>query len=179
MNEDGSILLTSGETIASIDTVILCTGYEYTFDFLKVPSLMLPDNKVSPLYHHLFYAHDPTLSFVGLPFRIIPFPLMELQARWVAQFLSEENWSASLPSVEDMLIWQEKEDNVKKDVQSKHFHLFGDYQFEYCSMIRHITETHEPTPWRKDMYKERSANAQKSCIFKDIQVEMPAVPIII
>jgi hypothetical protein len=35
--------------------------------------------KVSPLYQHLLSIDDPTLSFVGLPFRVVPFPLFYFQ----------------------------------------------------------------------------------------------------
>lgn len=36
----------------------------------------------------MFHASDATLSFVGLPFKVVPFPLSEAQARLVAAVLS-------------------------------------------------------------------------------------------
>jgi hypothetical protein len=58
-------------------------------------------DRVFPLYKHLFPpAYAPTLSFVGLPWKIVPFPLYELQSRWVARLLSDR---VQLPSVNDMM----------------------------------------------------------------------------
>ena len=56
--------------------------------------------RVSPLYKHLFPPrHAPSLSFVGLPWKIVPFPLYELQSRWVARLLSGR---VQLPPVDVM-----------------------------------------------------------------------------
>ena len=41
---------------------------------------------VRPLYHHIFPpAAAPWLSFVGLPWKVIPFPQFELQAKLIAR----------------------------------------------------------------------------------------------
>ena len=66
----------------------MCTGYDYHLDFINAPGLNSHGKKVTPLYHHLFFAKDPSLTFVGLPYKIVPFPLMEHQARWIAHYLS-------------------------------------------------------------------------------------------
>lgn len=53
--------------------------------------------RVAPLYGHVFYPPlAPTLSFVGLPWKVVPFPQFELQSRWVARALSGR--AAPLPS---------------------------------------------------------------------------------
>ena len=44
--------------------------------------------RVGPLYQHVFSPTHPTLSFLGLVWQVIPFPLMELQAKWVARVLA-------------------------------------------------------------------------------------------
>ena len=63
---------------------------------------MITHDRVFPLYKHLFPpAYAPTLSFVGLPWKIVPFPLYELQARWVARLLSGR---VQLPSIDDMMV---------------------------------------------------------------------------
>jgi len=54
----------------------MCTGYKINLPFLKdVKELKWENNKVTPLYNHVFYANDPTLCFIGIPFRIVPFVL--------------------------------------------------------------------------------------------------------
>ena len=60
------------------------------------PRLRLPlhcvsaeDNAVGPLYEHVFPPSvAPSLSFVGLPWKVVPFPQFELQSRWIARALS-------------------------------------------------------------------------------------------
>ena len=52
---------------------------------------VLPEHmhRVGPLYQHVFPpAAAPTLSFVGLPWKVVPFCQYELQSRWIARCLS-------------------------------------------------------------------------------------------
>jgi len=61
--------------------------------------------RVSPLYLHMFPARGglaPRLSFLGLPWKVVPFPLMQVQARLVARMLSGRA-PAPLPSERAML----------------------------------------------------------------------------
>jgi hypothetical protein len=37
LTEDGSVILSSGEILENISSIILCTGYHFNFDFLKIP----------------------------------------------------------------------------------------------------------------------------------------------
>ncbi|CAM9225821.1 unnamed protein product [Phaeothamnion confervicola] len=72
---------------ADVDAVVLCTGFDYDFPFLEAENggdgglVRAADRRVAPLYLQLFHAAYPTLSFVGLPHSVVPFPLFELQAR--------------------------------------------------------------------------------------------------
>ena len=50
---DSSVHLSSGDILKDIDSIILCTGYKFKLDLLKVPGLeCIADCKLSPLYHH-------------------------------------------------------------------------------------------------------------------------------
>lgn len=63
--------------------------------------MTVDDNRVGPLYKHVFPpSAAPGLSFIGLPSRTTPFPVCELQCKWVAGVLSER---LTLPSNEDMM----------------------------------------------------------------------------
>lgn len=62
--------------------------------------LQWDNNHVRPLFNHIFSIADPTLAFIGLPWKVVPFPLMELQARYVARIFAG---SIALPSQEVML----------------------------------------------------------------------------
>ncbi|EEY16844.1 conserved hypothetical protein [Verticillium alfalfae VaMs.102] len=52
---------------------------------------------------HVLYIDDPTLAFVGIPQRIVPFPIPEAQTAWVARL-----WAGRLavPPTEDMREWE-------------------------------------------------------------------------
>jgi Flavin-binding monooxygenase-like len=86
---------------AGVDTVILCTGYDYSFPFLESAcsssscsssctssdtklDLSWADKHVQPLYQQIFHTQRTDLSFIGLPHSVVPFPLFELQAKLVA-----------------------------------------------------------------------------------------------
>jgi hypothetical protein len=56
--------------------------------------------RVSRLYQHVFPPNvAPTLSFVGLPWKVVPFAQYELQAKWISRVLSGR---AKLPSKQEM-----------------------------------------------------------------------------
>ncbi|PKA46486.1 Flavin-containing monooxygenase FMO GS-OX-like 3 [Apostasia shenzhenica] len=98
---DGTVLFEDGSS-AQVDVIIHCTGYKYTFPFLKTSGIVnVDDNRVGPLYKHVFPPQTaPFLSFIGLPWKVTLFPLFELQSKWVAGVLSGR---ISLPTPEEMM----------------------------------------------------------------------------
>ena len=64
-----------------VDTVILCTGYDYFFPFLSDRLVQTSERRVHPLFLQLFHADHPSLSFIGIPHSVVPFPLFEYQAK--------------------------------------------------------------------------------------------------
>uniref|UniRef100_A0A0D9XM99 Flavin-containing monooxygenase n=1 Tax=Leersia perrieri TaxID=77586 RepID=A0A0D9XM99_9ORYZ len=95
IQDDGQVRFSEGSVVAA-DTILYCTGYRYHFPFLDMEGLTVDDNRVGPLYKHVFPPkHAPNLSFVGLPVKTIIFQLFELESRWVARALSGR---AKLPS---------------------------------------------------------------------------------
>lgn len=88
---NGSVVFEDGSVVERVDVVMYATGYLYKFPFLEnsVVSVNVDDNCVAPLYKHIFHpSWAPTLSFIGLPWKVVPFPQFELQSRWVARCLS-------------------------------------------------------------------------------------------
>ena len=56
--------------------------------------------RVAPVYRHIFpLSTAPTLSIIGLPWKVVPFPEFEVQAKWIARVLSQR---VHLPSMEAM-----------------------------------------------------------------------------
>jgi cation diffusion facilitator CzcD-associated flavoprotein CzcO len=73
--ETRKVKFQDGTETKSIDSIIFCTGYLYSFPFLKslVPNPIDDGSHVQHTYQHLIYAPNPTLAFLVLPQRIIPY----------------------------------------------------------------------------------------------------------
>jgi len=97
LNADGAIRLHDGTVLDHVDVLVFCTGYLYRFPFLDAGLVGVDDNWVSPLYQDLLHADHPTLAFIGIPFKVVPFPLFEVQAGWFARLLAG---TFQLPSVD-------------------------------------------------------------------------------
>lgn len=96
-------IFTDGTRVDNVDTVILCTGYDICFDFLKDKYILpVEDNQVA-LYKRVFPPHHPksTLAVMGLiQSSGAFFPAAELQARWATRVFKGQ---ARLPRREVML----------------------------------------------------------------------------
>lgn len=97
--------------VLNIDVLLLCTGYRYYFPFLtEACKLHIEDERVTPLYKHLIHTEYPTLSFIGIPKTICPFPLFDIQIRFVLSALSGK---MKLPTKEEM------ENDIKLDFEKR------------------------------------------------------------
>ncbi|PSC67968.1 flavin-containing monooxygenase FMO GS-OX-like 4 isoform A [Micractinium conductrix] len=100
LHGDGRATLADGSVVGPLHTVMYCTGYEYCVPFLPTGLVSVEDGHLARLYQHVFPPTvAPTLSFVGLPWKIVPFPQFELQSRWIARVLAG---TAKLPSQQEM-----------------------------------------------------------------------------
>lgn len=95
----------NGHIETDIDSVIFCTGYHYSFPFLgPLRKSLTPDGShVRHLYQHLFYIDDPTLAFVALPKRVVPFPISEAQSAFIARVWANR---LQLPTKAAMREWE-------------------------------------------------------------------------
>ncbi|KAL2814676.1 major facilitator superfamily domain-containing protein [Aspergillus cavernicola] len=131
--------LKSGQELCGIDTVIICTGYQFTLPFLAEyhddrlapeeadDKLLVTDgSQAHNLHKDIFYIPDPTLAFVGVPFYTATFTLFEFQALAVANVLAE---IASLPSKSEMK--QEYAERLGKKGHGKRFHSLKDVEEIY------------------------------------------------
>jgi cation diffusion facilitator CzcD-associated flavoprotein CzcO len=135
--EDQTVRFANGHIETNIDAVIFCTGYLYTFPFLKdlSPAVTGDGNCVLNLYQHLFYIDDRTLAFAGLPQRIVPFPFSEGQAAWVSRVWSGRT---SLPPAAEMHAWAE--DLLARTGGGKSLHnLAFPQDLEYINMIHGVS----------------------------------------
>ena len=95
------------QTSIKPDLIIFATGYNYRMPFLQgklqVDQTRLFQNRyVYPLYKQIFHANFPngTLSFLTIPYRIVPFPFAEVQSHVIARILSGK---MSLPTRDEMI----------------------------------------------------------------------------
>ncbi|CAK9171132.1 unnamed protein product [Ilex paraguariensis] len=158
VQQDGTVVFRDESAVCG-DMIVHCTGYKYHFPFLKTNDIVtVDDNRVGPLYKHIFPpVLAPLLSFVGLPWKVAPFPLVEFQSKWIAGSLSGR---ISLPTPEEMM----------KDVEAfyasleasgipkRYTHKMGNYQFEYNDWLAAECGCPPSEEWRKEMYHATSKN---------------------
>ena len=74
-----------------VDSVLYCTGYRYAYPWLTPPDLLRTDSmRVDPLYKHVLHpVVAPTLAFVGLLWKNVPYPQMEMQVRTLTNFCAQ------------------------------------------------------------------------------------------
>ena len=100
-----AVRFSDGSVEDNIDFVLFCTGYLYSLPFLTslLSELIRDGSRVHNLYKHMFFMDHPSLAFVALPMRVIPFPLAEVQATAIAKV-----WSGQLflPSKMEMKEWE-------------------------------------------------------------------------
>ncbi|KAI1498036.1 putative flavin dependent monooxygenase [Biscogniauxia marginata] len=114
-----AVKFSDGSLEKNIDAVVFCTGYFYSFPFLKSlsPAVITNGSYAKHLYEHILYIDDPTLSFLGIPQRVVPFPISEAQAGYVARL-----WAGRLPLPPHaiMLEWESKMLNEKGESKFLH-----------------------------------------------------------
>jgi hypothetical protein len=121
---------------------------------------------------------SPRLSFLGLPWKVVPFPLMQLQARLVARLLSGRA-PFPLPTENEMLAACAREDQVReaKGWAVRHTHVLDGEQWAYNAELLRLcggddeidanaaaTEEGEapvPGSWRARMYNSARDNKRK------------------
>jgi dimethylaniline monooxygenase (N-oxide forming) len=96
--EGGDAHFADGQRV-SANIIVACTGYALAFPFLDASIAQVRAHALE-LSRHVFHADVPGLAFVGLcSVAGPPFPIAELQARWIARVFSGRR---SLPTVAQM-----------------------------------------------------------------------------
>ena len=173
-----SVTFENGVEETDVDVVIYATGYAVTFPFFlaheegrdgalveapkpekEIPSVR--DNRVAPLWEHVFPPHSaPSLSFVGLPWKVVPFPQFEVQSRWIALALSG---AVALPGRDKMMRFAEAQIHLDEtnDAQPRHHHRMGDAQFGYNDRLLNWCGEPGMAAWRAEMYRETGTRKRK------------------
>lgn len=98
---DRGVRFADGSIEEQIDRVLFATGYFYSYPFLSSlsPPIITGGKRTNDMYKQMFHTEFPTLAFMILPLKIIPFPLAENQAAVLARVWSDR---LQLPSKESM-----------------------------------------------------------------------------
>lgn len=120
--ERRALRFANGRLEEEIDAVVFCTGYLYSYPFLSSmePPLISDGARTQHVYKQIFYNRHPTLAFVGLPQKIIPFPLFESQAAVIARVWADR---LQLPCLEEMKAWEQE--TIRERGDGKSFHVLG------------------------------------------------------
>jgi hypothetical protein len=127
-----------------VDTIIFCSGYDYSFPFVNEQSNLEfsakeGDRRIMPLYQQLWHAQYPNLAFVGLPHSVVPFPFFELQAE-----ATYGQWNQKPPTTEDQVIMPPSHEERRKLAQEdavsggskggriQDTHFLGSGQWDLC-----------------------------------------------
>ncbi|CAH9102592.1 unnamed protein product [Cuscuta epithymum] len=156
LGTDGGVNFKDG-TVTRADAILHCTGYKYDFPFLETSgALSVDDNRVGPLYKHVFPpSFAPGLSFVGIPWKVAPFILFELQSKWIAKVLSGR---VCLPLEEEMMADIEAFylSIESRGLPKRYTHQLGEHQFEYDDWLAAECDFPAIEEWRKEMYEVTS-----------------------
>lgn len=166
LHQDGSISFVDGQREEGVEVVLFATGYLYTVPFLpKELGLVMNGERLHGVYQQVIYPRDPTLSFIGLSTRVIPFPMEQSQAVWVAAVLSGQ---VGLPEREAMEKWEQEEEAEKG--AGREFHFMGypadaDYLDKLEGFVGEAKGL-EPTRWRcwERFVRERVPEIKKAFV---------------
>ncbi|KAA8497487.1 Flavin-containing monooxygenase FMO GS-OX-like 4 [Porphyridium purpureum] len=143
-----------------VDAILLCTGYHYAFPFLSPEAGVDWQSEpgcVTPLYKHVFCIPRPSVAFVGLPWKVAPFPLFYFQSRWIAAVFSGR---AVLPSQSEMHADREREQQLREGdmgLPRRYMHMLEQRQWEYNRVVADLAHVPPDAPVRRAIYADCAA----------------------
>lgn len=165
--EERGVRFTDGTVETGVDAVLFCTGFLFSYPFLRDldDRLITNGRGVHGLYKHLFSVDHPTLAFPGLNIKAIPWPVTEAQA---AVFSAVWSNQLELPGRDEMDRWTRELEAAKGDK----IHVFAPLEDG-----RYINEMHdwavrarslgkEPPRWDDEAFWERRLFAEAKLRFE-------------
>ena len=152
---NGTVCFVNGQKKV-VDSIILATGYVYSFPFLPEETGIKVENgsRIANLYKHTFYSAHPSVAFIGMNFGYNPFQYVEYQVRWVVSVLTGDK---TLPSIKDMI--EDDETWYRKRLQEGlppqlAGHYFGSCHGEMIDQMALLGENPPPDPVLKALFDE-------------------------
>ena len=136
VEEDGKVYFINGEE-RWVDSIIIATGYQYSFPFLTEKSGIRVDGgkRVVPLYKHAFNPIHPSMVFIGINFLNEPFIHADYLIQWVILVWAGDK---ELPSMKDMIEDDERiyQDRLKQGIPPQiAAHCLGPIQWDLLDLI--------------------------------------------
>ncbi|EDV25656.1 uncharacterized protein TRIADDRAFT_24469 [Trichoplax adhaerens] len=146
LHSNGFVQFEKDPQLVKADCVIFCTGYGYEFPFLTPSCNVTLENqqrRIRPLFMHIFHIDHPTLSFVGICAKIVPFGQFYLQASVVTSVLLNQT---PLPSIDEMERDEENDyqDRLATGLQPRHAHFLGVRQWAYNDRLATFINVKNP-----------------------------------
>ncbi|XP_051175246.1 uncharacterized protein LOC127290596 isoform X2 [Leptopilina boulardi] len=125
--EKNKIYFINGNSV-QVDAIIYCTGYLITFPFLDEScGITVDNNYVYPLYKHMININYPTMCFLGMNTKVVPFPMFHMKAKYYLAYLKGE---LTLPTKEEMM-----EDSKLKTEKKNHAHSLATQQWSFNNSL--------------------------------------------
>ncbi|KAI0642638.1 FAD/NAD-P-binding domain-containing protein [Trametes meyenii] len=177
--DEGKVVFEDGTTESGIDHVVLATGYQFSFPFLSAPEVIpafppqvppAPEALYNSTYHifplakHLIplvtsYPHS-SLAFLGLPLRVAPFPLTEIQTQVALKVFSDpssldlQHEAKALRERYEQLRVAKGDDEVA--IADVWFRLGFKEQFDYRDELYEFVGTDYRVPrWERELFEEK------------------------
>ncbi|KAL9114750.1 MAG: hypothetical protein Q9227_001429 [Pyrenula ochraceoflavens] len=115
-----AVRFVDGRIEESIDQVLFATGYLYSYPFLSSiePPIITSGTRTNNIYRQLFHIEYPTLAFIVLNLRIIPFPMAENQGSVLARV-----WSGRLQLPSKDAMREDEQKTIEERGNGKGFHM--------------------------------------------------------
>ncbi|KAG5891240.1 hypothetical protein JTB14_004355 [Gonioctena quinquepunctata] len=135
-----------------IHAVILCTGYIYSYPFLSHDcEIRVENNWVKYLYKQMINIKHPTMAFIGIPFRIFPFPVFGVQVRFFLAYLEGKISITEEKMMEEVSEYMKKKNELEKPFS--HAHYLGLAQGEYMDDLAETANIKKVPPVFIKLYK--------------------------
>ncbi|RPD75502.1 FAD/NAD(P)-binding domain-containing protein [Lentinus tigrinus ALCF2SS1-7] len=177
--EEGKLLYEDGTTESGVDTVILATGYQFHFHFLSEPEVVsglpprvppIPQALYNSTYHifplakHIFplvKSYPPTsIAFLGLPLRVAPFPLAEVQAQAALKAFADpgvldlDREAEALRKRYEQFRSENGDDEVA--IADAWFRFGFDEMFDYRDeLYEFIGDSYRIPQWERDLFRQK------------------------
>ncbi|XP_071758340.2 uncharacterized protein LOC139914045 [Centroberyx gerrardi] len=154
VEEDGHLRFQDGSAGAA-DVLLLCTGYRFTYRFLRPARLGLEvrDHLVTPLYRFMMPPAFPSLFIIGICKIICPFPNFHCQVQFALGVL---DGSVALPSRADMEaeVRRDRQERAERGVEPRHLLKLQEEQWSYCAALARRGRFAPLPPVTRRLYEE-------------------------